>query len=258
MRPPTGREQAVIGVLVTILVAVVAFQFGSNAKSVSNDAAKAPQAQKQARRATVKATQAQVQGNQIVKCLLNSRGPKRAARCLNLTLPNPQPGPTGQAGQPGRRGLPGAQGSPGSQGLPGLRGPKGDPGSPGQNGQNGAPCLASIDPECVGPKGDTGAQGDKGAPGDAGATGAPGAKGDTGAQGATGDTGAPGSTGAQGPPGDPGPQGPQGATGPQGPPGANGSPPASFSFTFVDGVGAQVTLTCTDPDGDLNYTCSPG
>src|SRR4029079_12311703 len=139
---PNGREQAAIGTLISVLVAVVAFQFGSHAKKVSNDAAKAPKAQRHATRATRKAPEAQVQGNRIVKCLLNSRGPKRAARCLNLTLSNPQPGPTGQAGQPGRRGLPGAQGSPGSQGLPGLRGPKGDPGSPGQNGQNGAPCLA--------------------------------------------------------------------------------------------------------------------
>lgn len=252
MRPPNGREQAVIGVLVTILVAVLAFKLGSNAKSVSNDAAKAPKAQKQAVRAQGTANQAQEQATGVAKCLLNSRGPKRAARCLNLTLPVPQPGATGQAGRPG------PQGRPGAQGLPGLRGERGPKGDPGDIGPQGTPCLASIEPDCTGPKGDTGAAGDKGATGDTGAQGATGAKGDTGAQGATGDTGAPGATGAQGPPGDPGPQGPQGATGPQGPPGANGSPPASFSFTFVDGVGAQITMTCTDPDGDLNYTCSPG
>lgn len=249
MRLPNEREMIVAGVIVTAIVAVGAFRLGSSAKNVSNNAAKAPRAQKQARRAQGTAIQAQQQATGVAKCLLNSRGPRRAARCLNLTLPVPQPGRTGQAGQRGPAGRPG---TPGLPGLKGERGPKGDQGIIGPKGD---PCLASVQPSCVGPQGETGAQGatgDKGATGDTGATGA---KGDTGATGATGDTG------AQGPQGDPGPQGPQGATGatgPQGPTGATGPAPASFSFTFVDGAGQQVTFTCTDADGDLNYQCQPG
>ena len=237
-RWPDEKVLVAGGILLTLIVAVAAFKFGAGTKTTKE---KAQRSERKATTANQRALDAQVQGNQIVKCLLNSKGPKRAARCLNLTLPVPQPGPTGQAGQPGKRGLPGSRGATGAQGLPGLRGPKGDPGSPGRNGQNGQPCLASIDPDCVGPKGatgDTGAKGDTGATGDTGAkgdTGATGAKGDPGANGADGPPGPVGPQGPQGPPGDPGPQGPQG---PQGPPGQ----PCANTVTAVDPAGNPVTV----------------
>ena len=94
MRPPTGREQAVIGVLLTILIAIAAFKFGSSAKNVSNNAAKAPKAQKQATRAQGTANQAQAQATGVAKCLLNSRGPRRAARSTTWAT-SAGPTPTG-------------------------------------------------------------------------------------------------------------------------------------------------------------------
>ncbi len=98
-----------------------------------------------------------------------------------------------------------------------------------------------------------------------GCSGAPGAQGPVGAsgpQGSTGETGPPGPPGpegAQGPPGPPGPQGPpgepgvEGAQGPPGPQGAQGPPVGSLTFLSVAGV----AITCSDPEGDGQYTCSP-
>lgn len=185
-----------------------------------------------------------------IKCLLNSKTPTRAARCLNITLPR------GRKQQPGQPGAAGRPGQPGRQGNPGLQGPRGRPGSRGPTGPKGEPCLASLEPECVGPQGtngsdgkpgDPGAKGEKGDPGQAGDKGATGNAGATGATGATGDTGPQGAQGATGPAGDPGPAGP---AGPQGPAGPAGPEPASFTF-----VVAGVTITCVDPDNDGNYTC---
>lgn len=74
-----------------------------------------------------------------------------------------------------------------------------------------------------------------------------------------GPAGEKGATGDQGPVGDQGPQGVRGDTGPQGPagpPGAAGpaGPPVT-SWTFTDATGQ--TQSCSDPDGDLAYTCQP-
>jgi outer membrane murein-binding lipoprotein Lpp len=120
-----------------------------------------------------------------------------------------------------QRGDAGPQGPAGRAGEPGPPGPTGDPGTDGAPGVGGRP----------------------GEPGTTGAAGTPGPVG------ATGATGEPGSTGA---PGEPGPAGPQGDPGPAGPDGQPGSPPTSWTFTWLG-----TTWTCTDPDGDLAYTCTP-
>jgi hypothetical protein len=200
-----------------------------------------------------------------VKCLLNAHSGPAAARCLNFTLPR---GQKQKPGQPGAAGRQGHQGPRGLQGPPGrtVRGPRGLPGRPGEDGR---PCLASLDPKCVGPKGDPGDS----VTGPAGSQGERGEKGDPG-RGPT-DAEIAGAVsrfcssrndcvGARGPAGAdstvPGPQGPPGAPSTvPGPQGAAGPPVATFTFTFtfVDGAGQQqtVTETCSDPDGDLNYAC---
>lgn len=58
------------------------------------------------------------------------------------------------------------------------------------------------------------------------------------------------SQGPQGVKGDKGDKGESGPVGPIGPVGPQGPAIASFTFTA-----SGVTQTCTDPDGDLNYTC---
>lgn len=108
----------------------------------------------------------------------------------------------------------------------GLPGPAGDPGEPGTPGTPGAP----------GSGGTTGPAGPPGPPGTQGPPGPPGPAGEQGMPGSPGPPGADGQQGAQGPPGPPGPQG------------AQGPPVGSFSF---------LTFTCSDPEGDGQYTCSP-
>jgi type II secretory pathway pseudopilin PulG len=103
-----------------------------------------------------------------------------------------------------------------------------------------------IDPVQLPEVGPTGATGPQGATGD---TGPRGLRGLIGPKGATGATGAVGATGPQGPKGDPGKNGTDGAPGATGPAGY----PSSFTFTSI--TGKQVT--CTDPDGDHAYSCSP-
>jgi hypothetical protein len=94
------------------------------------------------------------------RCLLRKGlTPQARAKCINLTLPVAQRGLPGLAGQQGR------PGAVGNQGLPGVRGPAGPAGprgSPGPLGPKGDPCLASLDPDCMGPKGDVGKPGDAG------------------------------------------------------------------------------------------------
>jgi hypothetical protein len=122
------------------------------------------------------------------------------------------------------RGEPGPIGPQGNQGPVGLTGPPGPPGPTGLTGQRGA-------------RGETGPRGADGEPGE------PGPEGDAGPPGPAGPAGPPGPAGPQG---EVGPQGPQGERGPDGPAGY----PDRFTFTF-----ANETYTCTDPDGDRNYTC---
>ncbi len=101
-----------------------------------------------------------------------------------------------------------------------------------------------------GPIGPTGSEGPAGPPGPAGEDGAPGPPGEPGPPGASGEPGEPGPAGPAGEPGPAGPAGepgPAGATGPAGPP---GPAPVNFRFT-VDGQ----SYLCSDPDGDLQYTC---
>lgn len=126
----------------------------------------------------------------------------------------------------------------------------------------GAAGAATLVP---GPAGRAGAEGPPGPVGPPGSTGPPGSEG---APGLTGSTGATGATGAVGPGGETGPAGPQGEVGPtgaqgepgvQGIPGEAGKPPASFSFSFSFETVGHHTVTvervCSDPDGDLHYTC---
>lgn len=122
---------------------------------------------------------------------------------------------------------------------------------------------AGVDgPELVpGPQGETGQRGPQGPEGDPGppgpvgpmgAMGADGLAGPDGAPGSDGEVGAPGETGPAGTAGAPGPPGPQGEPGPAGAQGDPGPPPESWSFTWLG-----TTWTCTDPDGDLAYECTP-
>lgn len=132
-------------------------------------------------------------------------------------------------------------------------------------GLGGTPVVVPSDvpepTEAVGPTGATGATGatgDRGPRGFIGPIGPRGAPGQDGTDGTDGETvtgpagqdgaaGAVGERGPEGPAGPPGQQGPQGERGPEG--------PAGFpqSFTYTDATGIQ--RTCTDPDGDRNYTC---
>jgi hypothetical protein len=214
---------------------------------------KADSAKKESRTAKRRATAAVAlsvgqrnKARDMVLCLLNThKTNSERAKCLNLTLPAASRNLPGIAGRPGGRG---PQGAPGV----GRRGPRGPTGPRGPLGPKGNPCLASLDPLCVGPAGEPGKTGDPGEQGKQGDTGATGAKCDTGAAGAAGKTG---DTGPQGPPGPAGGPGPAGPAGPQGAPGPQGPAVASFTFSFVDAAGVQQTRTCSDPDGDLNYTC---
>lgn len=119
-----------------------------------------------AKRATAKAEEAQDQGDGIAKCFLNVRSDVRLARCLNLTLRQPQPGPTGQAGQRGQRGVAGLRGPRGPRGIAGVS-PKPLAPIPGADGDRGPPptpeeVLAAVrvfcatGDACRGPRGDDG------------------------------------------------------------------------------------------------------
>lgn len=98
-----------------------------------------------------------------------------------------------------------------------------------------------------------GENGERGEQGPRGATGATGPQGPAGVDGVDGTSGTTGSTGE---PGATGPQGPEGATGPAGPTGATGPAgyPTSWTFTYED-KNQTHTVTCSDPDGDRNYSC---
>ena len=196
--------------------------------------------------------------NRALRCIL--RGGNQAARCLNLTLPPAQrglPGIKGQQGVQGPRGLPGI-GRPGRPGRQGARGPRGIPGVtpdppapiPGPPGENAsqADVAAAVAEFCAGAA--TPCKGAKGEPGrpptdpevrDAISFYCASRNECRGPAGA--DSTVPGPAGA------PGQAGATGATG------ATGPAPASFTFSFVDGQGAQQTLTCSDPENDLSYVC---
>jgi Collagen triple helix repeat (20 copies) len=73
----------------------------------------------------------------------------------------------------------------------------------------------------------------------------------TGPQGPAGPAGPAGPQGAAGPAGAQGPAGPAGPAGPTGATGAQGPAITSFTFTFK-----RTPYMCTDPDGDLAYTCA--
>lgn len=249
------------GVLLTILVAVTAFKFGAGTKSTKE---KATTAQRRSTGAIVGTAALGARFNRFVNCALDKNLTSRErARCFNLQLPPAQRGRAGLAGRPGQ---PGRQGVPGGRGPRGPQGQPGSDGATGKQGDPGSPCLASVDPDCVGPKGDQGSSGSAGSPGERGP------KGDVGSTGSAGPQGDPGKDSTvPGPQGGIGPQGPPGADstvpGPAGPAGADGAPGAtgatgprgpaitSFTFSFVDGAGNQQTLTCTDPEGDLTYAC---
>lgn len=127
----------------------------------------------------------------------------------------------GPRGLQGVEGPIGPVGPEGPQGPPGARGPQGLPG-------NSPRCL--LEPSrCVGP---------------AGASGQPGIAGKDGEDGADGVDGTDGADGVDGQ---------DGTDGADGKDGIDGKPPASWSWTDSQGW----TYTCSDPDGDLKYTC-PG
>lgn len=254
---PEWIDLRVLAAFAGLLIGVGLFIGALNTGHTENKADKAQTQGKKAERKAKVATGGVVgvnaKVNRIVRCVLNRKlSSAEHARCLNLTLPPAQRGLPGIVGQPGKTG---PQGVPGVRGPVGRRGPKGDPGPLGPKGD---PCLASLDSECVGPKGESGKAGDTGAKGDKGEAGAPGEPGVAGSKGDTGPAGAAGKTGETGPPGPPGPAGdpgPPGPTGSAGATGAAGPAVASFTFSFVDGAGVQQTRTCSDPDGDLNYAC---
>lgn len=130
------------------------------------------------------------------------------------------------------------QGQKGEKGDEGQKGPPGPPGPAGATGQPGA----------VGSTGAAGAKGDRGEAGPAGVAGPAGPTGSAGPSGMTGPEGPSGPAGAAGAQGDAGPAGATGATGATGPQG-----PEPASFTFTQGI---TTWTCTDPDGDGDYSCT--
>lgn len=119
-------------------------------------------------------------------------------------------------------------------------------------------CTEPIAPPAgaIGPQGVQGIQGVSGPQGIQGPPGPRGPKGDSGASGSSGSAGTIGATGPQGPAGPSGPkgdQGEQGPVGPEGQTGPRGPAPDSFTWTMLG-----TTYTCTDPDGDGDYTCSSG
>jgi cell division protein FtsB len=133
--------------------------------------------------------------------------------------------------------IPPMPGPQGPQGIPGLQGLQGVPGPQGPAGKDGTSCTPDI-PACVGPAGPPGPAGPAGADGK---------------DGAAGPSGADGKDGATGPVGPTGPAGPSGSAGPTGPAGY----PTSFGWTLTLVGNRTVTYTCTDTDGDHQYTCTP-
>lgn len=104
-----------------------------------------------------------------------------------------------------------------------------------------------------GPEGPRGPVGPEGPPGPIGIAGLDGKDGAAGISGNTGPVGPPGAEGVEGAAGAAGPVGPTGPAGPAGPAGSTGpAGPGPSSFTFSQG---PQTWVCTDPDGDLVYTC---
>jgi hypothetical protein len=121
-----------------------------------------------------------------------------------------------------------------------LQGKQGISGVPGRAGVEGAP----------GPMGGRGRRGERGATGRAGSDGADGRPGVAGSDGAVGPAGTDGTDGKDGEDGVAGAKGDPGAAGPPGEQGPPGPPVESFTFTFLG-----TDYTCTDPDGDGDYTC---
>jgi len=109
-----------------------------------------------------------------------------------------------------------------------------------------------VEPSKLPKSGAAGPAGPQGLSGPPGVQGVPGVRGLRGFMGKPGATGAMGPTGATGPAGDTGPKGEPGKNGDPGPTGPAGYPD-SFSFNVIGGQ----TVTCTDPDGDHTYTCTP-
>lgn len=131
----------------------------------------------------------------------------------------------------------GPQGIQGVQGIQGIQGPDGPPGPPGAQGKQGLP---GNSPRCLlEPSRCQGAAGTNGKDGLNGKDGVNGLDGKDGANGLDGKDGADGKDGTNG------------TDGKDGKDGVDGKPPASWSWTDSQGV----TYTCTDPDGDLKYTC---
>lgn len=237
----------VVGVLLTV------FRSDNNTERLDRGKAKLNRTDKKANRGV----EADVRSTAILKCLTPKRGEtpraqqRRAQKCLNVTAGKP-----GRSGGLGPRGLPGTAGTRGPIGAPGPRGPMGIRGERGEQG------LPGADSKVPGPTGATGPQGAQG----------------------------PEPTRAQvlqaardfcaeqegrcivsvaridaalerycsthecrGSAGPTGPQGPAGADGAQGPPGPPG--PGVGSFTFTDATGQ--TQSCTDPEGDGSYACTP-
>lgn len=233
-----GREQAAIshhvmaqwiaiGVLFLVAGSAFYLQIRNTNDVTARNRERSIAARVEATAAQVDALKARRRTTVVVKCLTK---PTRleVLGCLKV-----QPGAPGQPGSPGVAGTPGVPGLAGKNGLPGLVGAKGDAGP-------------------VGPQGLEGASGVQGPPGEAGKDGKDGRDGQ---QGQRGEPGAPGLDGAQGPPGPQGAPGADGPVGPVGPAGPAGPPgPAILSFSFVDSAG--VTHICTDPEGDLIYTCT--
>lgn len=114
----------------------------------------------------------------------------------------------------------------------------------------GEPVVEPSELPKTGPRGDVGPAGP---PGPQGPIGPQGIQGPRGKQGQTGSTGV-GTTGPAGPQGEPGPSGQDGKAGADGATGPAGPAGYPASFTII-GLGGQ-QMTCTDPDGDHNYTCN--
>lgn len=149
----------------------------------------------------------------------------------------------------------------GPQGVQGAIGPSGPPGPPGPSGPPGTQGKPGVTPPCLSTT--SRCQGSPGIPGVAGANGVNGVDGVDGVDGKNGENGKsygcdgnvvdadhPAAT-CPGQPGVPGQPGANGKDGTNGTNGENGPPVESWSWTDSQGV----TYTCTDPDGDLKYSC---
>lgn len=113
-----------------------------------------------------------------------------------------------------------------------------------------------VNPPTPGEPGQPGAQGEQGPPGEDGADGPAGPTGPTGPTGTPGLDGAPGDPGPAGPQGEPGPAGVDGQPGADGSPGVDGQPPASWTWTDIDGRTQSCARDAGSPDTAPTYTCT--